>query len=160
MRGRRPIPTYLKLLRGNPGHQRLNENEPQPQPVETPDAPDYLSGHALDEWNRVAPGLCVMGLLTILDVHVLAAYCVSYCRWREAEELLAEFRARDPTTKGLLVRSRSGDARINPLVKVSRLMAADTLRYGSEFGFTPAARTRISVGPSAVPASPFDGLIG
>jgi phage terminase small subunit len=46
-------------------------------------------------------------------------------------------------------------------VKLSRLMAQDMLRFASEFGFSPAARTRISlgVGQPAGP-NPFDGLIG
>ena len=31
MRGRRPKPTRLKLLTGNPGKRPLNDDEPQPQ---------------------------------------------------------------------------------------------------------------------------------
>ncbi len=31
MPGPRPTPTYLKLLRGNPGKRKLNKREPQPQ---------------------------------------------------------------------------------------------------------------------------------
>jgi hypothetical protein len=29
MRGRKPVPTQVKLLRGNPGKRPLNEGEPQ-----------------------------------------------------------------------------------------------------------------------------------
>jgi hypothetical protein len=58
MRGRRPTPTYLRLLQGNPQHRPINKNEPQPPPIETIDAPDYLSGYALDEWHcRGTPAL-------------------------------------------------------------------------------------------------------
>jgi P27 family predicted phage terminase small subunit len=73
----------------------------------------------------------------------LAAYCQSYAMWRDAEELLAQMRARDPLTKGLLVKTQAGDARINPLAKLARLAARDMVRYSAEFGFSPAARARI-----------------
>jgi P27 family predicted phage terminase small subunit len=95
-----------------------------------------------------------MRLLTSLDVHTLATYCVAYSRWRTAEELLAELRAEDPSTRGLLV-----DGRINPLVKISRYMAQDMLRYAGEFGFTPATRYRISLGIGPAPDDKFGGLI-
>jgi len=55
MRGRRPIPTHLKVLRGNTGHRALPENEPEPAaPVDVPDAPAFLQGYACDEWYRIA----------------------------------------------------------------------------------------------------------
>jgi hypothetical protein len=33
MRGRRPKPTRLKLLTGNPGKHPLNRSEPKPEPA-------------------------------------------------------------------------------------------------------------------------------
>jgi P27 family predicted phage terminase small subunit len=154
MRGRRPTPSHLRLLQGNPQHMPINKNEPQPPPVATVEAPDYLSGYALDEWYRIAPGLRVMGLLTELDVHILAAYCIAYSRWREVEEKLAEMREKDPVTRGLLI-----DGKINPLVKISRNCATELLRFAGEFGFTPAARTRISLGVGVPDNGKFGDLI-
>jgi P27 family predicted phage terminase small subunit len=134
--------------------------EPE-RPAEPPYCPDFLVGHARAEWDRIAGGLHRLGLLSQLDVMPLASYCVAYARWREAEELLAEMAARDQVTSGMLVKNQSGDARINPLAKISRLAAADMVRYAGEFGFSPAARARIAAGPgSAQPASKFDGLFG
>ena len=89
----------------------------------------------------------------------LSAYCSAYATWRECEELLAQMRARDPVTKGLLVKTAAGDARINPLAKISRLAANDMVRYAAEFGFSPAARARIAAGVYAQPAGKFDGLL-
>ena len=155
MRGRRPTPSHLRLLQGNPQHRPINKNEPQPPPIETIDAPDYLTGYALDEWHRIAPVLRVMGLLTELDVHILAAYCIAYSRWREVEEKLAELREKDPVTRGLLI-----DGRINPLVKLSRNSATELLRLAGEFGFTPAARTRIGLGIARESNGKFGDLIG
>jgi hypothetical protein len=46
-RGPKPVPTHLKLLRGNPGHQVLNKNEPQPMLGDEPlPPPHYLDGYA------------------------------------------------------------------------------------------------------------------
>ena len=42
MRGRRPVPTCMKLLTGNPGKRPLNANEPQPKP-EIPECPPQLA---------------------------------------------------------------------------------------------------------------------
>ena len=45
MRGRKPKPTILKLVTGNPGKRRLNENEALPPVSEIrPEAPDFRRG--------------------------------------------------------------------------------------------------------------------
>ena len=33
MPGPKPKPTRLKVLQGNPGHQKLPKNEPKPRPI-------------------------------------------------------------------------------------------------------------------------------
>ena len=96
-RGRPPVPTHLKLLRGNPGKRPINMNEPQPDVVaDVPDAPPFLAQYACDEWYRIAEELQRLHLLTAFDLNPLAAYCQAYARWRMAEEALAEMAARDP----------------------------------------------------------------
>jgi P27 family predicted phage terminase small subunit len=95
-----------------------------------------------------------MGLLTVLDIHILAIYCTAYAEWREAEEKLAEARKRDPVTRGLLV-----DGRVNPILKIARNAAQDMLRFAAEFGATPAARTRISLGVGVPDNGKFGDLI-
>ena len=50
---------------------------------------------AKDEWWRVAPQLHVLGLLTAIDVMVLAAYCQACGRWQQAEDALAAVAERD-----------------------------------------------------------------
>jgi hypothetical protein len=44
----------------------------------------------------VAPQLHVLGLLTAIDVMVLAAYCQACGRWQQAEDALAAMAERDP----------------------------------------------------------------
>jgi len=48
MAGRRPKPTNLKVLHGNPGKRPLNANEPKPA-AEMPSAPDHLGEVAQTE---------------------------------------------------------------------------------------------------------------
>jgi P27 family predicted phage terminase small subunit len=152
-----PIPIPLKLLRGNPGKKSVRiQLEPERLP-EVPNPPKFLEGYAQAEWRRVAPSLHTLGLLSTLDIMPLAAYCVAYQHWRQAEERLGELAAQDES-RGLLVKVREGHARRNPLVQIAASAAADMLRYASEFGMSPAARTRISSG-AAKPAGKFDGLI-
>jgi P27 family predicted phage terminase small subunit len=114
------VPTHLKLLRRNPGHQRLNRNEPVPaQPPAVPEPPAFLTGYAADEWYRVSAELHHLKLLTILDVMPLATYCTAYQRWRTAEEVLGKMAEKDPATSALLVRGPDGAPRQNPMVKIA-----------------------------------------
>jgi P27 family predicted phage terminase small subunit len=160
--GRRPTPTHLKVLRGNPGHRALPQGEPEPAvPMQVPDAPAFLQGYACDEWYRIAEELLRLKLLTIVDLQPLAAYCMAYARWRTAEEALVEMAKRDPVLSGLMLRLRNGTPIQNPLVVTASRAASDMVRYATEFGFTPSARARISAGPLATAgvASKFAGLI-
>jgi P27 family predicted phage terminase small subunit len=160
MRGPPPTPTVVRLMRGNPSRRPINRNEPQPARTEkVPDAPDFLVGYACDEWHRVAPELHLLGLLTVLDIMPLAAYCQSCARSRTAEELIAKMAAKDEATNGLLVKGPYGDARQNPLVKIARNAASDMVGYANQFGMGPAARARISVGVGHEPPSKFGDLL-
>jgi phage terminase small subunit len=80
----------LKIVRGNPGKRRIDLREPTPPiPPAPPAPPGFLMPAAKDEWWRVAPRLHVLGLLTAIDVMVLAAYCQACGRWQQAEDALA-----------------------------------------------------------------------
>ena len=49
--GRKPTPTTLKELKGNPGRRPLNEAEPKPA-ARLPSPPAHLSRSARREWRR------------------------------------------------------------------------------------------------------------
>jgi len=89
MRGRKPKPTHLKLLEGNPDKRAINGAEPQPARG-IPTCPAHLSPPAKAEWKRLAQDLHRIGLLTLVDRGALAAYCQSWGRWVEAERKLQE----------------------------------------------------------------------
>ena len=70
-RGRRPLPTAVKDLRGNPGKRPRNLNEPQIE-VGDPEMPAGLSDAAKQEWDAMVPHLKKMGVLTPVDRSALA----------------------------------------------------------------------------------------
>jgi hypothetical protein len=70
--GRRPQPTALKVLRGNPGQRRLNDAEPQPKGEVVKPAMSEAAGVV---WDRVAPVALAMGTLTAADVDAFKSFC-------------------------------------------------------------------------------------
>ena len=82
-RGRKPKPTALKVLEGNPGKRPLNDREPVP-PKGTLKCPAWLLPEAKKEWKRLAPALEAMGVLTMADLTAFEGYCQAYARWKEA----------------------------------------------------------------------------
>lgn len=146
MRGRRPKPTRLKVLTGNPGKRPLNENEPKPD-VAIPDCPAELGEIARQEWNRLVGELAALGLLTNLDRAALAAYCGAYALWAEATEAIQKY--------GAMIKSPTGYPVQSPYVAIANRQAEIMMRIASEFGFTPASRSRIS-SPSSNEPTLFD----
>ena len=86
-RGRKPKPTKLKILAGNPGQRPLNHNEPKPDAT-MPKCPAWLSAEAKAVWRQVGKELHRIGVLTIVDANVLAAYCVAFATFKVASEQL------------------------------------------------------------------------
>ena len=56
-----------------------------------------------------------------------------------AAESLAKMQANDPTMNAMIIKTKYGDAAMNPLVSIARKHAGDVIRYASEFGLTPVA---------------------
>jgi P27 family predicted phage terminase small subunit len=148
MRGRRPKPTRLKVLTGNPGKRPLDDGEPRPE-VAIPDCPGELGETARREWNRLVGELAALKLLTNFDRAALAAYCGAYALWAEATEAIQKY--------GVMIKSPSGYPVQSPYVSVANRQAEIMMRIASEFGFTPASRSRISTHPQTEPTL-FDRL--
>jgi P27 family predicted phage terminase small subunit len=120
----------------------------------------FLPDYAKEEWRRVAPGLHACRLLTVADTMPLAAYCTAYSQWRSAVELMQQIAAGNPVTRGLILKTKDGDARRNPVLKVARDGANDMLRFAGEFGLTPVARARLgAAGWEPTGPGKFDGYI-
>lgn len=142
MRGRKPTPTHLKLIKGNPGKRPINPNEPKPE-LARPLPPPHLNDDAKVEWGRVIDRLFDLGLMTDLDRAALGAYCQAYGRWSQAERALLKMAESDQLTGALMIKTKNGNAIQNPLVGTANHAMSEMMRYASEFGMTPSARTRI-----------------
>jgi P27 family predicted phage terminase small subunit len=152
-RGPRPEPTAIKKLKGNPGRRPLNDREPKFSADEAVTAaPEFLSDEARAEWDRVAPELLRLGLLTMADRAALAIYCQYYARWVEAEQHIL--------TYGATIEFRDDDGNVkyvqpSPYFGISIKMSDRMRQAAAEFGMTPSARTRVMAGGSDEPADPF-----
>ena len=134
VRGRKPKPTALKVLEGNPGRHSLNEYEPVP-PKSKIQCPKWLEAEAKKEWRRLAPSLEAMGVLTTVDISAFAGYCQAYARWKEAEEFI--------TQHGSIFQTPSGYVQQVPQVSIAQQNLKIMQSFCSEFGLTPATRSRI-----------------
>ena len=72
-RGRKPTPTAIKELEGNPGKRPLNQNEPKPKKT-APSCPKWLDKEAKKEWRRLAAKMEQMGVLSEVDMAAFAGY--------------------------------------------------------------------------------------
>lgn len=129
-------PTNLKILQGTYRPDRANPNEPKPD-ICIPDAPEFLSDRALQEWQRIAPALAEMGLLSQLDKMALAAYCSAVARLWQAEEQLK--------IEGVTVTNERGRRIKNPLVDVANAASKQISLFASQFGMSPSTRSGVSV---------------
>jgi P27 family predicted phage terminase small subunit len=142
--GRPAVPNVIRLATGNAGRRPI-KNEPKPPPKRPP-PPGFLSDFAKSEWRRVVDILYGCGLMTDLDVPMLAAYCDAYGRFVEASWTMEELAKSDKVTHGVVVRTANGNPIMNPVLCTLRSSRGDMARYAAEFGMSPASRSRIDVG--------------
>ncbi len=135
-RGPAAKPTKLKLLEGTFRPDRAPANEPAPD-LGIPVCPAWIlnDGDARAEWSRVVPELARLGLLTVIDGAELEGYCANYARAVKAERIVK--------TKGLVVKTPFGP-KANPAVAIAKAAWQEVRKFGSEYGLSPASRTRIN----------------
>jgi len=128
-------PTNLKIVQGTFRKDRVNEDEPNPE-ICVPNPPEHLSDAAKKEWDRISEELCNLGLLSEIDMAMLAAYCQIYGRWVDAEEKL----------KGeeIVITTQANNLVQNPLVGVANTALKMMRPFLVEFGMSPASRAKIS----------------
>jgi P27 family predicted phage terminase small subunit len=130
------MPTALKILSGNRGRRPLNHREPKPEIV-LPPPPDHLDSIGRQEWDRVAPVLYELGVLSRLDVGVLAAMCAAHSLDVTLTNLVCKH--------GAVLYGPKQRPYPNPMLKLAAAARRDKVRFAIELGMTPSARTRISV---------------
>jgi P27 family predicted phage terminase small subunit len=155
MAGRKPTPTAIRELRGNPGKRALPANEPQVEPS-MPIYPSYFTDDQRDAWNDLAERLFGMKVLADGDSTALELLVVAYTEWRYAVATVEEEGSVYCTT------TENGDKMYRARPEVA--IASDAWRRLSsmlrEFGLTPSARTKVSTAPSNEKQNAFMALMG
>lgn len=149
-RGRKPTPTHIKELKGNPGKRALNAAEPVP-PKGKPTCPKHIAGEGKKEWGRITKLLDEMGLLSKAEGPALALYCQMYERWVEAESSVKKF--------GMIIPvGENGALQLSPYVSIANQAMSQMQKLLCEFGLTPSSRSRVKL-PPAKKESKFDSFM-
>lgn len=141
MRGKKPLPTDLKIVKGTDRPDRINKNEPKPA-ADNIKPPRGLSAEARKQWRVISKQLIDAGMITNIDVSALAMYCETYVIWRKEIDYIHEH--------GTML----GDKRSPRLINAEH--AFDKLKAMLvEFGMTPSSRTRVSSSVEKDSENPF-----
>jgi len=136
MRGRKPVATHLKILRGNPGKRALNQSEPKPT-GDLLDAPEWMTEGQKAGWNYAIEN-APRGLLKKLDRSVLVAWVVSEDLHRQATGMVEKY--------GILTKTPSTGAPMqSPYLPIVNKQAQIMLRAAEQLGFSPSARSRVQM---------------
>jgi P27 family predicted phage terminase small subunit len=147
MPGPTPKPKRLKKLLGNPGHQKLDATV-EPTPLHGhPECPKRLKGAARCAWLHLSAQIAAMNLDFQIDSLALEGACVAYGRAVDADAVID---ANGPTFT-----TPNGYVQQRPEVSIALQGWKLFSRFCSEFGFTPAARTRLSIVPARKEANPW-----
>ena len=149
MRGRKPKPVELHRLTGSYRADRHGGRMAR-QPGEIPDKPAWLPPEASAEWDRIAPTLAPLGLLTPLDRAAFVAYCLA---WAEFVWAVKEVQQAGITYEA------EGKLKPHPAVRIASNAAKLMLQLAGEFGMTPAARTRLRIELAEFEEDPFEEFL-
>jgi P27 family predicted phage terminase small subunit len=104
------------------------------------EAPKWLKDEGLKVWNRLAPMLRAMKLLTDADVPAFARYCKHYARWLSLQKRL------DKGGDIYEIVTASGTVRrADPAFLMADRLDRMLLAFEDRFGLNPAERQRIFV---------------
>lgn len=136
MKGRKPKPTWLKVISGNPGKRPINAQEPLAKGDLT-EPPEWMTESQREVW-RAAIANAPAGLLKGIDESVFSVWVVAKDLHREASQKIAEYGAviKSPVTETPMQ---------SPYVGVLNRQAQIMLKASSEMGFTPSARSRVRI---------------
>lgn len=139
-KGRKRTPDHLKLISGTDRADRRNDAAPTPECVRPP-MPETLTETAQANWDRFCDILDGMGVLTVADEFALEHLVEAYADWRHAHDVIAAEGTHYETTSstgGTMIRA-------HPAVSMRSDAARRFQSLMSEFGLTPASRSRVSV---------------
>lgn len=161
--GRKPKPVELHIINGNPSKLNLAERIAEMPKFEITDmkCPSGLGRIAKKEWERIAPELKRLGLLTNADKTVFEMYCKVYGECIELENFIKK----NGATYTYVKKNKYGQVisqyemqypQVTQLDKKRNLL----VRICTEFGLTPSSRGRMSLPNSKKAEDPLEKFFG
>ena len=147
--GRPRKPTALKRLQGTYRPDRESADEPKLEGHADP--PDVLTAEALAEWERLAPDLEAIGLLTVADRAVFAVYCQA---WADYNRLTDQLNSMASWTW----QSAKGYRQQVPEISMRRECWTRLKEAGSRLGLDPSSRSGLHVEPRSKRENKFAEL--
>ncbi|MCE5270831.1 phage terminase small subunit P27 family [bacterium] len=158
MKGRPPVPTKLKVLRGNPGHRPINHDEPQP-PRTIPECPSHLAKDEREIWERVSHKLFDAGILTEVDDLSLSVFCEYFSEYRKLSDQTKKagvfIKVKNGKETKTFVDEATGEkiskevdrfiVQRSPVAAARDAAWAIASRILADFGMTPSSRARLKV---------------
>lgn len=136
MKGRKPTPTAIKKLNGNPGKRALNKAEPQYADLGLA-PPEFLDEIAQKEWRRLIRLMAPVGSIKASDAAVLSAYCSAFSDFVRLAEM--------GRGKGFIAKAPNGCPMVSPLFTALSKARTEMARLASALGLDPTSRTRVAV---------------
>lgn len=133
--GRKPKPSALKLIDGNPGNRPISEHEPKPAKLYHPEPPDSFTDLEKAKWREITDKLARCRVLTELDLDALEIYCREWVNLQEAIS--------DINQRGKLLQMPTGGVMWNPSWAQYKHSQSVCRSIMAEFGMTPSTRTGI-----------------
>lgn len=146
LRGPLPETTKAKKLKGNPGHRRLPDDEPEPEVLEqVPAPPDWMPRKACDAWELVTRELHKADMLHALDLPILELFCMAYHQWREILNAVE--------TEGYTFRVHDDEGNLKyaqqtPEIVLASKLSKDINTWAKVLGLGPAYRVGLRIGRS------------
>lgn len=139
--GPKPKPTAIKDQQRPVRSTRAKSKIPPAAPVilvggEKP--PAWLKGEGLAEWNRLAPILVQVKLLSVADVGAFARYCRNFALWLKLRKEMDD--------EGATYESESNHGKLkraHPAFLIADRVERQLLASEDRFGLNPAERQRL-----------------
>lgn len=169
MRGRKPQPTSLHILKGT---YRPRRHDQSAEALSSSDEsllkpPSWLRADAKKEWKNEAKEALKAGILTNSDRSAFADLCILQARVKQAYQDMHKFAEsirKKAEAKGgvwefdtIMPPTQTGFFAQNPHIPIYNKALKDLNMMRAEFGMTPSSRTRIKV-DKASDDNPFAAL--
>lgn len=149
MVGRKPIPTYIQLLKNDKAHAHRRKDEPVPD-SDLPVAPETLSEAGTLIFERMVARLEELGIASSSHTEMLAMYANN--------QELSEWCQRYLSENGMSVECLNGRSYPRPEVGMLQDAQNRCLKILEQFGLSPSASVRVKIKPPQKKANSFADL--